>query len=307
LLALLVAALLGPGPATVAGQEATPATPATPLVARLEIDVWPEYDRPSVLVILRGELPEGSTLPTAISLRIPTSAGRPAALASAPSATAGLLSLGYEIADVQVDFTTVTFATPDRFFHLEFYDTLPIDNQDRSYRYVWPGDLAVGELVAQLQEPAGATGLSVEPELGAGVVGADGLSYREASLGAFEKDETLTIDVQYAKADPRSSAEILGLPGVDPGAPDGDSDSGRGLSSWLLVAAAGVAVAVAASVIVLWWRRWLASRAAPRGGTRAERRRRGYESDDLTCGHCGNPLRPGDRFCPSCGRPAGGG
>lgn len=274
----------------------------------LEIDVWPEFDRPSVLVILRAELAEDTVLPADVALRIPTSAGQPAALAYAPSDTAGLVNLGYEITDVQIDFTTVEFTTPDRFFHMELYEDVQTDVPERSYSYVWLGDLAVDQLVAQLQEPAGATGISVEPDLDRTVVGPDGLVYREGDLGGLEAGETLSINVQYTKTDSRTSAEILDLQSVDqePEPSDAGSGSGSGVSTRLLIIVAVAAIVVGAAALTFLLRRsLLPAGVSPPRKTRAERRRKRGGSNAQSCSECGNRLRSGDRFCPECGSAAG--
>ena len=38
---------------------------------RLQIDLWPEYDRPAMLVILRGIMAEGTVVPATITLPMP--------------------------------------------------------------------------------------------------------------------------------------------------------------------------------------------------------------------------------------------
>lgn len=226
---------------------------ANPALAKLEIDVWPEFDRPAALVIYRAELAADVALPAAVSLRIPTSSGGPAAVASAPSVDATLLTIPYERSDVQVDFITLTFEAANRFFHLEFYDPLKADGSSRSYKYVWTGDFAVGELSVQVQQPASAIELSVQPEMGPAIPGPNGLVYREANLGAFEEGKSLTVDVSYRKSDPRTSAEILGLAAPTDDSP-GSADSDGGIPRWLIGAALlGAAVLVAAGFVV--WRR----------------------------------------------------
>ena len=226
---------------------------ANPALASLEIDVWPEFDRPAALVILRAEIAADVALPAAVSLRIPTSSGGPAAVASAPSVDATLLTIPYERSDVQVDFMTLTFEAPNRFFHLEFYDPLKTDGSSRSYRYIWAGDFAVGELSVQVQQPASAIELSVQPEMGPAIPGPNGFVYREANLGAFEQGKSLTVDVSYRKSDPRTSAEILGLATPTDDSP-GSADSDGGIPPWLIGAALlGAAVVVAAGFVI--WRR----------------------------------------------------
>ncbi|MDP2674193.1 MAG: hypothetical protein Q8Q00_04705 [Dehalococcoidia bacterium] len=226
---------------------------ANPGLAKLEIDIWPEFDRAATLVILRGEIAPDVTLPASVSLRIPTASGGPTALASAVSADAPLLTIPYERSEVQVDFLTLTFKTETRFFQLEFYDRLKTDSASRSYRYIWTGDLVVGQLIVQLQEPAGATELSVRPDLGPDFAGPNGLVYREADLGALEQGKALTVDVAYKKSDSRTSAEILGLA---TGAPEpGNSGSDGGLPRWLIFAAGAGALVLAAAGLTLWLRR----------------------------------------------------
>ena len=220
---------------------------ANPGLAKLEIDIWPEFDRPATLVILGAELAPEVTLPASVSLRIPTSSGGPAALASAVSADAPLMNIPYERSEVQVDFLTLTFETEDRFFHLEFYDRVEADSADRSYRYVWTGDLPVGELSVQVQQPAGATEFSVQPDLGPDIAGPTGLDYREANLGALEEGKSLTVDVAYQKSDPRTSAEILGLTTSAPESGTSDSDGGL---PWLIIAVVAGALVLAAAVLV---------------------------------------------------------
>ena len=226
---------------------------ANPSLAQLEIDIWPEFDRASTLVILRAEIAPEVTLPASVSLRIPTSSGGPAALANAASADGPLLTIPYERSEVQVDFLKLTFETDTRFFQLEFYDRLDTGSADRSYRYVWTGDLLVDELIVQVQQPAGATELSVRPELGPDIAGPNGLNYREANLGALEEGKALTVDVAYQKSDSRTSAEILGL---TTGAPEpGDPGSDEGLPRWLIVVAVAGALVLAAGGLTFWLRR----------------------------------------------------
>ena len=227
---------------------------ANPTLARLEIDVWPEFDRPAALVILRGEIAPDATLPAPVSLRIPTSSGGPAAVASAAAADAQLLTMPYERSAVEVDFLTLTFEVPDRFFQVEFYDPLTTDGANRSYRYIWTGDLPVDQLRLQLQEPAEATGVSAQPELGAGVAGPYGLVYREAELGAFEEGKALTVDLSYQKPGSRTSAEILGLV-TAADEPSGSGGSDDGIPRWLIGGALVVAAVVVAVGLVFWRRR----------------------------------------------------
>ncbi len=238
-------------------------------LSTLEIDIWPEFDRPAVLVIVRGALAPDVSLPATLSLRIPSSAGDPAALAYASEVNSRLFDLNYERTDVQLDFTTITFTTPGRFIQMEFYDPVETGAADRSYTYIWPGDLSASQVSVQAQQPAGATDFSVLPELGAAITGADGLVYREADLGSLDTGKVLTVAIQYQKSDPRTSVEILGLNTEAPAATESDG----AIASWMIILGIVAALLTGGGAATLWWsRRDRSSRDAVRS-TRAQRRR----------------------------------
>ena len=287
-----------------AGQEADRSyAEDNPRLASLEIAIWPEFDKPSALVILRGEIASDVNLPVAILLRIPTSSEGPAAVASAASVDADLVNLKYERADAQ-DFITLRFTTQDHFFQVEFYDRLRTDTPQRSFTYTWPGDLKVDQLSVRLQEPAGASELSVQPNLGAAVASADGFLYRSANLGPFDIGKTLAIDVSYRKDDSRTSAEILGLTTATPAPADVSTQSDKGVPVWLLAVGVVAALVMGAGGATLWqYSRASASsaRARSRGERRRQRAVEQREDAALFCPQCGNRLRSGNRFCSQCG------
>jgi hypothetical protein len=257
-----------------------------PRIARLQINIWPEYDRRAALVILNGELPAELALPAAVTLRIPASSGGASAVAYASGPRAELFNLAYDQMDGDA-FITLRFNAPQRYFHVEFYDPISIGAPDRSYTYVWPGDLPVERLSVRLQEPAAASDISVEPDLGAGVEGPDGLLYRTADFGARDPGRQLPIGIRYTKQDPRTSAEVLGMGALTPAPPASDSVS-QDLPGWLVGLASVLAVSIATVGGLLWWRRReRTSGARPQGA--------GF------CRQCGNGLASGDRFCPQCG------
>ena len=262
---------------------------ATANEARLEsmqIEIWPEYDRPAALVILRGELAASVGLPAALSLRIPASSGGPAAVAYANEKKGKLLNLKYERSDA-ADFMTLRFTAPARFFHVEFYDQFAIGTSERIYRYLWPGDLSVSWLDVVVQEPAGANNISVQPELADKSTGADGLLYRAAQLGPFEQGKPLPIEVRYKKTDPRTSTEILKLNAPVPVA-QASTPAMQKKNYWslLVLGAAALLVAVSGAGYFLWGRR------RPHAGSAAGGR---------FCTKCGSAAAAGDRYCSKCG------
>ena len=271
-----------------------------PRLASLGIEIWPEYDRPGALVILKGALAENVKLPAAVTLRLPATSGGAAAVAYSATAGGNLLNLKHERTSAG-EFITLKFETPERFFHVEFYDAIATTDPARSFRYVWPGDLAAERVTVVVQEPASASEISVEPNLDGTSTGTDGMRYRAAELGALDAGKALPITVRYTKVDARPSAKILNLPAGDiasvaaapapatspaPAPAPLVAGTSGGLPDWALPIAAFAMLGLLGAVLVLWmWRR----------GSRSTAPGRGF------CTKCGAEQAPGNRFCGKCG------
>ena len=281
-----------------APQQTSAALPAqeNPRLASLDIDIWPEFDRPATLVIIHAALADDVALPATMSLHIPASTDGPSAVASAAVEGGTLTNLDYEITEAE-DSLLLKFTTPDRLVQVEFYDVLAAEASNRTYTYVWPGDLAAGDVRVRVQEPVGATSLSVEPDIGAGTLDPDGFVYRSADLGALESGKTLAIAVRYRKTDPRPSLEILGV---------AETESDGGVPSWILPVAI-VALVVAATGVVVYWRCRRQAGAGPRrGGGRHPRPGETSASSQGFCTQCGHRIDHDSRFCSRCGTRARG-
>ncbi len=167
-------------------------------------------------------------------------------------------------------FTTLRFKTPQRIIHVEYYEPIAVTAPDRRYRYLWAGDLAVARLEVRLQEPAGASSISVVPELDAGLFGLDGLRYRTTELGSRGAGEPLSIEVRYAKRDARTSSELLASKAPVPErSPASGANEKR--SGWLPALAIIAVLGLACLAVALWWRprstTTVATRHANRTGT----------------------------------------
>jgi hypothetical protein len=275
---LILALLLIPGLA--AGVDSS-AVKNAPRLERMQIEIWPEYDRPAALVILKGELAGDVVLPAALTLRIPASSGGPAAVAYAAAKTGPLLNLPYD-RSAAAGFIMLRFSVPERFFHVEFYDPLATGAPERRYTYLWPGDLELGALHVVVQEPAAARGISIQPDLGPWSTGTDGLRYVAADLGPAPKGTSRSLEIRYAKSDPRASVDILKLGAPPASTAAVTSSEERDAFRMFVITAALALLAVGAGLVYfLWWRRRSHAR----------------------CRACSHPLAADDRFCPKCGAP----
>ncbi len=278
-----------------------------PAVSAMEIDLWPEYDHPEMLVIYKLTLSRNTPPPAEIRLRIPAYVGEPNAVAMR-QVDGGLVNLVYTRV-VEGDWAWIELTAPVPEIQVEYYDAhLKKDGANRSFVYQWKGDVAVDSLVVKIQQPFGAASLRVSPDLGKTVSGSNGFSYYEMDIGSVKKDQVFEINLDYIKENDALSIEGLK---VKPSAPITQEIKKTAMITaflpWLL-GVLGILLLVSA---VVWY--WKSEKevmgARPRRIRRVKRGDdqtiRGFEtsSDSLAvyCHQCGKRAVPGDRFCRSCG------
>lgn len=270
----------------------------------LQVDIWPEYDRPGVLVIYRITLSPDISLPVDLSLLIPSSAGEPNALAV--KETSGRL---FDIAftrEVNGDWSKISFTATMPEIQLEYYNpALKKEAAHRYFEFSWQGDYDVDELSISVQQPIGASDMVITPSLGEGVVNQDGLVYYTSQIGTLTAGQTFTLTLDYEKGNDDLSAENLE---IKPSAPFTKlSSSQRNLMSvlpWVL-GALGIILICGGT---LWY--WQSGKGKfgvrnPAKGKKARRlisnstspREEGY----IYCQNCGKRALPNDRFCRVCG------
>lgn len=294
ILALLIAWwLILPGPA----RAQTNAS-----FSKLEVDLWPEYDRPEMLVIYHAFLESAAAQGTNISLHIPAAAGDPAALAER-HADNQLYNLSYT-RTVSGDQAVVSFSTTAAEIQLEYYDPGLVKNgSGRSYSYTWPGDYPVKQLQVQVQQPYGASSMQITPTMGSGIPGEGGLLYFTADLGSAAIQKKVTVQLSYQKSGDSLSVQSGK---VAPAAPVDATTPGR---ASIITGAWPIVLGIIALGLIggggYWF--WRSNRAET---TQSRRKRKGGSEEQATrpnaadmvfCHQCGKKALPGDLFCRSCG------
>lgn len=297
-------------------------TPVT--LESAQVELWPEYDRPEMLVILAGSLPADTQLPTTLSVRLPPAATLHAA-AQRDDAQGGLINATYTTGIVDGS-TVVTLTLTQPNFHLEFYDgSLVSDGRQRRYTFTWPAEWTAAATRVRVQEPAGASNLTVTPTLSPAGKGDFGLEYLAGDLGAIRADQATRIDLTYDKTATALSAETAPTTSLPPAA---------GSSLLPAPVVIGLAVLVGALLLGIWlWnrqrrpvsvspRRTAAGSRSPAPASKPVRPATSTpapptprQSDNPLpaasphsasttprfCTQCGQPLQAGDRFCRACG------
>lgn len=269
----------------------------TPQLEQLQVDLWPEYDQPDMLVIYRGKLSADTPLPAKVTLRVPARVGVLHAVAY-DDGTGNLLEASYSTSTAD-DWLAVTLDTPTSVFQVEFYDALTRLGDQRRYTFVWPGDYAVGQFAVSLLPPLGATEIRTEPIL-APFQQDEGLLRYGGNLGSLAENQESQVTVSYRGA--KASVGELS-------APPSEDDGNNTLLIGGLIGAALLLVVVG----TLWYTRQSRPQPAmvPPPQPRARRKRRAPKSAEAKdeasatgyCTECGHALDADDRFCRSCGTP----
>lgn len=191
LVMVAVLGLLWPEGPTLA-QDAEPVR-----LSALEIALWPEFDRPELLVIFQGRLADDVSLPAVLTLTIPKEAGEPHAVASVDEA-GQRLDAGY---DVQVlgDEIKVTYTSLEhRAFQFEYYlDALRLKGKRREFTFSYALDVPVDDLALELQQPSGATNVVLNPPAVETRRGFADLTYHRLPLGAVDAGQRVEWRVSY--------------------------------------------------------------------------------------------------------------
>jgi hypothetical protein len=269
----------------------------------IEVDLWPEYDRPTVLVIYRITLPATTSLPVDLSFRIPATAGEPSAVAvrqMTAEGETGLFTIPYE-RQVVGDWGVISLTATLPELQLEYYDPgLVKDGETRQFEYNWPGDYAVDVLKMQVQQPLGADEMSISPSSGQGVTGSDGLVYFNKEVGALLAGQTFSLKINYKKSSDDLTAANLQ---VQPSAPvtiTSERNNLLAILPWTL-GALGVILIVGG---VVWYLR--SGKGKEEEPSRRRHRPASSKEPEATeshiyCHQCGKRAGPGDRFCRMCG------
>ena len=271
-------------------------------LASVEVDLWPEYDRPSMLVIYRLFLSPDTQLPVTLTLRIPSNAGDPYNVA-VRGADGQLYNAAFT-RTVLGNWSLVTLTATAVELQFEYYDPdLVKDSATRSFAYEWQGDYAVKAMTIQVQQPAGASQMKTTPSLGNGFSGEGGLTYYNAMVGAVPAGTKFQLSLEYQKSNDTLSAPSLE---VQPSTPISSSTPGRTPAPNIILAylLGGLGVLLLVGGGIWYWRAGWPSPATQlrrRHPPRVEQLAESEADDAVYCHQCGRRASPGDVFCRACG------
>jgi hypothetical protein len=263
------------------------------------VDIQPDLDKPSVLVIYHYILASDVSLPASLELRIPIQA-KDSINAVAVADSSGTLVLESYTTTVSGDWTVISMQSTSRNITVEYYDAYIKKGDTRSYTYTWSGNYPVDAFSVSFIQPLDATDLKLVPDLGAATVDANGLAYYNSAVGALAVNQGFTLSIEYKKTTDRLSAS---LQAVQPTGPVTSSFIGKLANNMPLILGilGGLLVVAALIVGLIYWRR-----DQKRSNKNLRKRhtagsQNGNLPGDAYCNQCGKRAQPGDVFCRTCG------
>jgi hypothetical protein len=272
-------------------------------LSAVDVSLWPEFDRSSMLVIYRLTLSPQTPLPAEISLRIPSTAVTNAVAVRNPDGS--LYNVNYSVEE-SAGGNRLVFQATTLEVQIEYYDSaLEYDGTSRHYSYQWFGDYATETTRIEVQQPVGATDMRISPSLGSGQPGSDGLIYYRSDIGPLADSQKFTISLDYEKPDASLSQDSAS---VESPIPIDNNAVTLDWSSALPYLLGVLGILLLGGGAYWYWR-------SGQDDGKKSRRKRGarrrasepaddeisVEADHVYCHQCGKRAARGDRFCRACG------
>jgi hypothetical protein len=267
----------------------------------LSVELWSEYDQPSMLVINEFALAPGTTLPVDVKWRFPNEANL---VAVAYEADGDLLNFPFESSAEQGDWQTISLKLDSyNTYHIEYYQPLARAGNVRSFAFKWIGDYGVSDLRLTMNLPPDSVDIDTTPVLSQIDLQPNlGLLVGTASKSDLKMGSSYQFNLQYARdsdalADPNQASQ------VNPSEPLSTDTDGRISVNNLPWIIGGIGIALIGIALFIYWRSAQTNSNAskrPRG-RRQEARAREEGGQPAYCHECGTRTNPGDRFCRTCG------
>jgi hypothetical protein len=277
----------------------------SPTLSSLDISLWPEFDRPEMLVIYRGLFAADTSLPVPVEFRIPASAGEPTAVAYVGEGGQRLNQP--HTTRLEDDWLVVSFELPSLGFQLEYYAALAVDSADqREFAFNYTADYATTELSLDAQVPLGAQGFAIDPPAAAAAQEADGLTYHRISAGPLAQGESQSWTITYQKSGSALTAESLAQASVPDEAIPPPAETADNSNVVIFVIAFVALIAVGGAAFWLGRQTQPAPEPLPQASRKRKRRGSGKgekppEGGTSFCHQCGAVLRYDSEFCHKCG------
>jgi len=261
----------------------------------LKVELWSEFDQPSMLVISEFVLSRDTPVPAVVTMRFPKEGNL---VAVAVGQDGGLFDMNYEGPEEQGNWQTIRInvQTYDP-YRIEYYQPLRRGGNKRTFEYQWFGEYAVENLNINVLIPADSGNFLSSPILPDMIETGNGGIVGSTSTSGLTAGQPYDFTLEYTR-DSDAVMKPAQENNVQPSESIGPDTAGRVSIDRMPYVIGGVGVVLIVIALFFYWRSTQSSVSAPR-------RRRHQHSDaaegQAYCHECGARAREGDRFCRTCG------
>ena len=268
----------------------------------LSIELWAEYDQPSMLIINEFVVSAETPLPAQVMLRFPKE-GNLTAVAS--NVNGQLINAPFETPTQQGDWQTIALNVDSYApYRIEYYQPMLREGNTRSFIYKWLGDYQVNEFRLTLSLPVDSREVMIDPA-NTFATSQDGqFLIATVNKNSLKMGHSYQMELEYRR-DTESLTSPNAVSQVQPSEPLGEDTLGRTSVDNLPWIVGGIGIAMIGFVLILY-RRSLQSNVSHSSNSRKRRgKRAGSQTDEsqeeVYCHQCGTRAVAGDRFCRACG------
>lgn len=262
----------------------------------VSVQLWPEYDQPSMLVIADFQLTAATALPAKLTFKIPQDANLIAVATVASDG--GFINAVFDGPKAAGEWQTFTITiSQSSVYRFEYYQPITFNGNKRVFSYLWDGSYPVDAFNVMVLEPIDVTAFSMAPKYES-ISQQNGSNYYDTGIVQLASGEQFTLNLSYDK-----TTDTLAAPadGIQPAAPVDENTTGRvSLNNSLPYIIGGFGVVLIIGGIVYYWQ---AGRKSPKSSRRRSHSHAESEEsgEDAYCPQCGARAKAGDRFCRVCG------
>ena len=266
----------------------------------INVDLWSEYDQPSMLIIYQFIVSQDTPLPAEVTLRFPKDSNLVA------------VAVGNNEEWFNKDFTppvegenwqTIKIKAESYEPHrIEYYQPLRLDGNKRQFKFHWFGDYYVKTFTVNTLVPADSTEFVTSPVLESTATSADG----SAITGTVTENDlkpmnSFKFELEYQRTSTALISPDQSTTQVQPVESVSEDTPGRVSIANLPWIIAGFGLALIGIALLSYWRSTQSSSESQPRKRRRHKTEGAVEDGQAYCHECGARAHAGDRFCRTCG------
>lgn len=267
----------------------------------VNVELWSEYDQPSMLVIHEFIVDESTPLPAKVTVRFPKDGNLTAV---AHQENGQFINEDYDGPEVQGNWQTVTLTAKSYVpYRIEYYQPLIRDGNKRSFVHQWFGDYPVGDFRITSRIPSDSTNVTSQPPFDETNASEDGKDIIGVVMqGKLNMGQSSDFKLSYER-ESESVTRPANAANIQPSEPIGPSTAGRVSIDNLpwIIGAFGLAL-IGLAVFFYWRSTQVTEQKSRRRHNSVSSQQAGEAAGEQAyCHECGARAQPGDRFCRTCG------